>query len=76
MCMYDRCVYVSIHVYALCVRDSDVDTLINTLKEVLLSTAGEVLGRQRKKIQVKVRSEVLGLVRRETAAETTEVHEH
>ena len=36
---------------ALCVLDSDVDTLFNSLKEVLLSTAEEVLGRQRTKIQ-------------------------
>ena len=36
---------------ALCVLDSDVDTLANSLKEVLLSTAEEVLGRQKKKIQ-------------------------
>ena len=36
---------------ALCVLDSDVDTLANSLKERLLSTAEEALGRQRKKIQ-------------------------
>ena len=36
---------------ALCVLDNDVDTLANSLKEELLSTAEEVLGRQRKKIQ-------------------------
>ena len=36
---------------ALCVLDSDVETLANSLKEVLLSTAEEVLGRHRKKIQ-------------------------
>ena len=36
---------------ALCDPDRDVDTLANSLKEVLLSTAEEVLGRQKKKIQ-------------------------
>ena len=36
---------------ALYVLDSDVDTLANSLKEGPLSTAEEVLGRQRKKIQ-------------------------
>ena len=36
---------------AFCVLDSDVDTLVNSLKEVLLSTAEEVIGRQRKNIQ-------------------------
>ena len=34
---------------ALCVLDSDVDSLANSLKVVLLSTAEEVLGRHRKK---------------------------
>ena len=34
---------------ALCVFDSDVDTLANNLKEVLLSTAEGNLGRRRKK---------------------------
>ena len=33
---------------AFCFLDSDVDTLANSLKEVLLSTAEKVLGRQRK----------------------------
>ena len=37
---------------ALCILDNDVDTLVNGLKEVLLSTAEETLGRQRKKIQL------------------------
>ena len=37
---------------ALCVFDSDVDTLANSLKEVRLKTAEEVLRRQRKKIQL------------------------
>ena len=36
---------------ALCVLDSDVETLANSLKEVLLSAAEEVLWRQRKKSQ-------------------------
>ena len=31
---------------ALCALDSDVDTLANSIKEGLLSTAEEVLGRQ------------------------------
>ena len=35
---------------ALCILDSDVDILGNSLKEGLLSTAEEVLGRQRKRI--------------------------
>ena len=35
---------------ALCVFDSDVDTLANNLKEGLFSTAEDVLGRRRKKI--------------------------
>ena len=43
----------------LCILDSHVDTLANSLKEVLLSTAEEVLGRQRKKIQLQVRNRVL-----------------
>ena len=33
---------------ALCALDTDVDTHANSLKEVLLSKAEEVLGRQRK----------------------------
>ena len=36
---------------ALCVLDTDVNTLANNLKEGLLSTADGLLGRQRKKIQ-------------------------
>ena len=35
---------------ALCVLDSDGDNLANSLKEGLLSTAEEVLARQRKNI--------------------------
>ena len=62
-------------VAALCVLGSDVDTIANSLKEGLLSTAEEVLGRQRKKIQPWVTHEVLDL-RPETAAETTEVQRH
>ena len=46
---------------ALCVLDSDVDTIANSLKEGLLLTAEEVLGRQKKKIQPWVTNEVLGL---------------
>ena len=34
---------------ALCILDNDVETLTNSLKEVLLSTADKVLGRQRKR---------------------------
>ena len=60
---------------ALCVLGSDVDTIANSLKEGLLSTAEEVLGRQRKTIQPWVTHEVLDL-RPETAAEKTEVHKH
>ena len=44
---------------ALPVLDSDVDTRANSLKEVLLSTAEEVLWRQRKKIEPWVTNEVL-----------------
>ena len=40
---------------------SDVYTLANSLKEMPLSTAEEVLGRQRKKIQPWVTNEVLEL---------------
>ena len=46
---------------AFCVIDLDVDALANSLKEGLLSTADEVLGRQRKKIQPWVTNEVLDL---------------
>ena len=46
---------------ALCVLDSDIDTLANSLKERLLSIAEEVLVRQRKKIQPWVTNEVLDL---------------
>ena len=45
----------------LCIFDSDVDTLANSLKEGLLSTAGEVLGRQKKKIEPWVTNKVLDL---------------
>ena len=44
---------------ALCVLDSNTNTLANSLKEVLFSTAKEVLGRQRKKIQPWVTNKVL-----------------
>ena len=46
---------------ALCIFDSDVDTLASSLKEGQLSTAEEVLWRQRKKIQPWVTNEVLDL---------------
>ena len=46
---------------ALCILESDVDTLENSLKEVLLSTASEVPGRQRKTNQPWVTNKVLGL---------------
>ena len=36
---------------ALCILDSDIDTLANSLKEVLVTTATGVLGRQKTKIQ-------------------------
>ena len=37
---------------ALCVLGSDIDTLANSLKDVLLSTAEEVLGRQRRRFNL------------------------
>ena len=46
---------------ALWVFDSDVDTLASSLKEVLLSTAEEILGRQWMKIQPWVINKVLNL---------------
>ena len=46
---------------ALCVLDSDVDNLTYSLKEGQLSTAEEVLGKRRKKIQPWVTNEVLDL---------------
>ena len=46
---------------ALCVFDSDIDTLANRLREGLLATAGGVLWRQRTKIQSRVPNEVLDL---------------
>ena len=46
---------------ARCSLRSDVDTLSNSLKEVLLSTTEEVFGRQRKKIQSWVTNEVSNL---------------
>ena len=36
---------------ALCILDSDIDTLANSLNEVLVATAEGVLGRQKTKIQ-------------------------
>ena len=44
---------------ALCILDSNTNTLANSLEEVLFSTAEEVLGRQRKKIQPWVTNKVL-----------------
>ena len=44
---------------ALCILDSEIDTLANSLKEGLLATAEEVLGRRRTKIQPWVTNEVL-----------------
>ena len=46
---------------ALCILCSDTDTLADSLKEELLATAEEVLGRQRTKIQPWVTNEVLDL---------------
>ena len=43
------------------IHTNAVDNLANGLKEVLLSTAEKVLGRQRKKIQPCVTNEVLDL---------------
>ena len=45
----------------LCVLDSDVYILANSLKEWLLSTAEEVLWRQRKKVQAWGTNEVLDM---------------
>ena len=47
---------------AFCVLDSDVDTHANSLREGLLSTAEEVLVRERRTIQPRVTNEVLNLV--------------
>ena len=52
---------------ALCVSDSDVDTLASSRKEVLLSTVEEVLWRQEE-------DSTLDHKRPDTAAETREVH--
>ena len=46
---------------ALCILDSDIDTLANSLKEGLLATAEGVLGRQRMKSHFWVTNEVLDL---------------
>ena len=46
---------------ALNILDSNVDTLANDIKEVLLTTAEETLGKKRKKIQPWVTNEVLDL---------------
>ena len=46
---------------ALCIFDSDIDTLVNSLKEGLLATAEGVLWRQRTKIQLWVTNKVLDL---------------
>ena len=57
---------------ALCVLDSDVDTLANSIKDGLLSTAEEVLRRQKEDSTLCQKRSV----RREAAAETTKVHKH
>ena len=44
-----------------CVLDNDVDTLTKSLKEVLLSTAEEVFGKQRKKFRPWVTNAILDL---------------
>ena len=46
---------------ALYILDSEIDTLVNSLKEGLLATAEGVLGRQRMKIHFWVTNEVLDL---------------
>ena len=46
---------------ALCVLDSDVDNLPDSLKEGLLSTVEEARGRQKKKFQFWVINEILDL---------------
>ena len=46
---------------ALSILDSEVDTLASEIKEVLLTTAEEVLGRKRRKTQPWVTNEVLDL---------------
>ena len=46
---------------ALCVLDSDVDNLADSLKEGLLSTVEEALWRQKKKLQSSVINEILDL---------------
>ena len=61
---------------ALCILDSDIDTLVNSLKEGLLATAEGVLGRQRTKIQPWVTNEVLDPCNQRERAAETEVHKH
>ena len=46
---------------ALYILDSEIDTLVNSLKEGLLATAEGVLGRQRTKIQPWVTNKILDL---------------
>ena len=58
---------VGIKFAALCILDSDVDTLANNLEEELLSTAEEVRGRQGKKIQLNGSQQGSESVRPETA---------
>ena len=57
---------------ALCVLDSDVDTLAKSKRSATLDSE-EVLEKQRKKLQP---WDCSGSVRRQTAAETKEVHAH
>ena len=59
---------------ALCILDSAIDTLVNSLKEGLLATAEEVLGRRRTKIQPWVTNEVLDLS--EQREQLKQVHKH
>ena len=61
---------------ALCALDGDVDTLANSLKEGPLSTAEEVLGRQRKKIQPWVINKVLDMCDQQWKLKKTEIHKH
>ena len=63
---------------ALSLLDSDVDTFASNIKEVLFTTAEEVLGRQRKKIQPRVTNVVLDLCdkRREMRGRKQQVKRH
>ena len=61
---------------ALCVLDTDKDTLSNSLKEGLLSTAEEILGRQWMKIQPWVINKVLDMCDQRWKLKKTEIHKH